>query len=397
MSSVRSLAAEGTPRWLGVGRSSESNARVAGKAAARDALRGHDPRLLLVFASERYALDGLLGAIRAEVGNVPLIGATSAGEIATAGPSAESVVVVAWGGPGFSVATSVAANVSRRLRAAGAEVASSLSEVAVRSYRILLLFTDGAAGDQQEIIRGAYGVAGAGVPLVGGCAGSVGHRSETAQFFDQFVLRDAVVAAAIGSDTPFGVGVRHGWRPVGEPMVVDRSFGNRVFLLDGRPSLDVYLDRLGAPAEARANGVAFTQFALKHPLGFARRTGEPLLRRVDNADFDGRSLGCLATVPQGEIAWAMEGDAAALLGATDAACREAVEALGGRPPLGLLAFDSDARREVLGDRGTQEEVFRMFGQGQESPVAGFYTSGTIARTSGATAWHNQTLVMLAVS
>jgi hypothetical protein len=39
-----------------------------------------------------------------------------------------------------------------------------------RPYRALLLLTDGLAGDQQEIVRGAYAVVGAGVALVGGCA-----------------------------------------------------------------------------------------------------------------------------------------------------------------------------------------------------------------------------------
>ena len=44
-----------------------------------------------------------------------------------------------------------------------------------RPHRILLLLTDGLAGDQQEIVRGAYSVVGAGVPLVGGCAGDDQH------------------------------------------------------------------------------------------------------------------------------------------------------------------------------------------------------------------------------
>jgi len=50
-------------------------------------------------------------------------------------------------------------------------VAGAMSEVDGRPHRALLLLTDGLAGDQQEIVRGAYGVVGATVPLVGGCAG----------------------------------------------------------------------------------------------------------------------------------------------------------------------------------------------------------------------------------
>ncbi len=54
------------------------------------------------------------------------------------------------------------------------------------------------------------------------------------------MLKDAIVGAAIGSDTPIGIGVRHGWRTVAEPMLVTSSANNRIFTLDDRPALDVY-------------------------------------------------------------------------------------------------------------------------------------------------------------
>jgi hypothetical protein len=205
-----------------------------------------------------------------------------------------------------------------------------------------------------------------------------------------------VVGAAIGSDAPLGIGVRHGWRRVGEPMVVTRSADHRVFLLDDQPALDVYLDRLDAPAEARTDAAAFTRFALTHPLGLARRRGEEHVRLVGDADFDDRSLGCIAQVPQGGLAWFMEGDDASVLAATDGACADALESLGGREPLGMIAFDCIARRGVLGD-GIAAEVARVAANAPGAPVAGFYSYGEIARTHGVAGFHNQTLVVLALS
>jgi hypothetical protein len=262
---------------------------------------------------------------------------------------------------------------------------------------VLLLLTDGLAGDQQEIVRGAYGVVGAEVPLVGGCAGDDLKMKATHQLFDDRVLGDAVVAAALGSDAPLGVGVRHGWRKVGAPMLVNRSASNRVWELDGRPALDAYLERLDAPPEARVEPAAFTQFALTHPLGLSRRTGEPQVRFIGGADFEDRSLGCIAEVPQGGMAWIMEGDESSVLQATDTACHDALDSLGGRPPIGLLAFDCIARRGILGDEGIQREVDRVATHAGGAPVAGFYTYGEIARTRGISGFHNQTLVVLALS
>ena len=50
------------------------------------------------------------------------------------------------------------------------------------------------------------------------------------------VLENAVVAAAVASDGPLGIGVRHGWRRVGDPMLVTGSADNRVSTLDGKTS-----------------------------------------------------------------------------------------------------------------------------------------------------------------
>jgi hypothetical protein len=218
----------------------------------------------------------------------------------------------------------------------------------------------------------------------------------TFQLYDGEVLQDAVVAAAISSDAPIGIGVRHGWRAVGEPMLVTASDGNRVLELDDAPALDVYLERLAAPESARQDAAAFTRFALTHPLGLSARGGEPHVRFVGEADFSARSLGCIAAVPTGALVWVMEGDDDSVLHATDAACHDAMLSLGGRAPRGLLAFDCIARRGVLGDHGVQREVARVAEQCDGAPVAGFYTYGEIARTHGTSGFHNQTLVVLAL-
>jgi hypothetical protein len=388
---------EDRPRWLAVGHSTEPDAVLAGGAAAEAALQGDDPRLLLVFCSEAYDLESLLQGINERSGAVPLIGCSTAGEIATGGPGDAGVVVVAIGGAGFSVATRCAEHVSQHLRESGAEVAGALAEADRRPHEVLMLLTDGLAGDQQEIVRGAHSVAGAGVPLVGGCAGDDLRMSATYQLYGDRVLRDGVVAAAITSDAPLGIGVRHGWRRVGEGMVVTRSTSNRVHTLDDQPALDVYLDRLDAPADARTDAAAFTRFALTHPLGLSRRSGEDQVRFIGEADFEARSLGLIAEVPQGGLAWIMEGDDASVMHATDAACADALAPLGARPPLGLIAFDCIARRGILGDAGIEREVNLVANRACGAPVAGFYTYGEIARTHGVSGFHNQTLVVLALS
>src|SRR5215813_3197959 len=73
-------------RWVRVAHSWDAAAGVAGASAARAALDGHDPKLLMVFASFGYDLPDLLAGVVEAAGDVPVIGCSTAGEI---GPGPE--------------------------------------------------------------------------------------------------------------------------------------------------------------------------------------------------------------------------------------------------------------------------------------------------------------------
>lgn len=386
-------------RWSAVGSSTAPDAAEAGTTAVRAALQGPDPRLLVVFASDDYDLETLLGAIRAAAPEVPLVGCTTAGEIRGADAGDRSVVVTALGGAGFAVATRLVESVAADPRAAGAAAAApvaDLGDAPEHPHRALLMLTDGLSGDQQEIVRGVYAELGATVPIVGGCAGDAARMVRTRQLHDDTVTSDAVVTACIASDSPLGIGVEHGWRPVGERMLVTASSGNRVDRLDDRPALDAYLEALGAPPELRDDPEAFRRFAMTHPLGMERRTGTEV-RFIADVDVDEGALVCIAGVPQGELAWVLEGDDDSVLNATVAACSVAADALDGRDPIGVLAFDCIARRSVLGEERLADEIGHIRGAFPDVPLAGFYTYGEFARVRGARGFHNQTLVVLAMS
>ena len=243
-----------TSRWVAVGSAADADPRVGGAANAKHALRGRaNAKLLIVFTSEAFATPALLAGIGDRAPGVPLIGCSTAGEISGDAGDAPP------------------------LRRPGRRP---------------------AGGHPRGVRR-----LGAGVPLVGGCPGDGFKMAGTHQFHGDQVLRGAVVGAMLAFDAPFGVGVSHGWAKVGEPIMVTRSAGDRVYELDDRPALDVYLERLGAPEAARRDAAAFAEFGILHPLALDRRSGEPAVRFVAGADFEERSLTMIAEVPQGGLAW----------------------------------------------------------------------------------------------
>jgi hypothetical protein len=382
----------GPRRWLAVGHAQTGDPTAAAEAAVGEALAGgSEPRLLLAFAAASYDLPALARALADAAPGVPLVGCTTAGELTAGGAHDDSLVVAALGGPGFSVSAVAIPDAAQDLRVAGVEAAAALGDVADRPYRCLLLLSDALTGDQQELVRGAYSVAGAGVPLIGACAGDGLRMRRTDLLHDGRAHHGAVVAAAIGSDAPLGIGVRHGWHGAGEPLHVTRTEGAAVLSLDGRPALDVYLERLEASEAVGGDVDAFARLAHGRPLGLRRRAGEEHVRLVIGADVERRALRTAAEVPQGGLAWLMEHDAAGTGAATFAACAEAVSGLEGRAPIGLVAFGAAARRSMA------HEPAAVARHAAGAPVAGFYGYGEIARVRGVTGFHNQALAVLAVA
>lgn len=391
MDTYQSPPVAGLRRVVGVGTSRSLDAAEAGREAARaavDSAGGGDELVLaVVYASSAYDLDTLAAVIDAELPGAQVIGCTTSGEIATSGPGDSGVVVFLLRGGGFSVRTASAPVLDGDVRTAAFEAAACIDGVERRANTVLLMLTDGLCGDQQEAVRGAFERVGATVPLVGGCAGDDLAMRRTHQIFGSTVTTETVLCAAISSDGPIGIGVRHGWRTVGEPFVVTQASGVTVHTLDDRPALDEYLRRLDAPEEVWRDPSAFTAFAATRPIGLSRRDRDEI-RFVATADFEERSITCFAGVPEGAVVSVMEGDAASVMAAAEDACREALGELDGTPPIGLMAFDCIARRGVLGESIHQE--INLLSSISDSPVAGFYTYGEIARTQGAGGFHNQT-------
>jgi hypothetical protein len=381
------LARARRSRWAAVGRSALPDAAAAGREATSRALRSHeDAGLLLLFASGSYNLHAVAAEVSDVAAGLPVVGCSSGGEIDAGGPGSDSVVVLALGGEGLSFSTT--AVTSPDPRDAGARAAACVGDVAGRPHQVLLLLADGAAAGHADLVRGAYSVTGAGIPLVGGVAGHPTFGEGTGLIYGSAVLQEAVIGIAIGSDAPLGVGVRHGWRPVGEPMLVTRAAPGRVLELDGRPALDVYRERVGPGADDDA-------VVLGHPLGMQRRIGEPHVRSVS---LDGSADGSIeAAVPAGALVWLMESDPATVLAGSGAACREAIDGLGaGETPEALVLFGCSARSKFLRADGP-EEIARVTDLAGDATIAGLYTNGEIARTRGVMGFHHQTLVVLALA
>lgn len=381
-----------TGRWMGVGRSDDGTAAAAATHAVTDAAGGRTPALVVLFVTPHLPMADVAHAARAALPDgVPLVGCSTSGEIAGTWAGSGSVVAIALGGEGLTVRTSVG-RLADGARAAGQDAARCLDDVD-RPHTVLMLLSDGLAGSRSDIVRGAYSVAGASVPLVGGCAGDELTMQGTTQLYDGEVLTGAVVGVAIGSEAPIAVGVGHGWQRIGEPIVVTATTGERILTLDDQPALDVFLEAAGAPAHSYTIPGIFNATTLTRAFGLPRPGGDEV-RAVMGADYDERSIVC-GDVPQGTVLSVMAGESDTVLDGTRTAADDVLAGLGGAAPVGVIAFDCAGRRAVLGADGLRREMDVLAEHLPGVPLGGFYTYGEYARVAGSRGVHNATLVLLA--
>lgn len=374
----------GERRWAGSGHSALSDPALAGRDAVRAALAGRDDaRLVLLFASGVLDVDAIVEGAADAAGDVPIAGSSTAGCLdVDAG-----VVALALGGEGLSVSTVAAPTTDPR--EAGMRAAACVGDVAERPHRLLLLFADGPSAGHADLVRGAYTVTGAGVPLAGAIAAHPLGSDRGAVFHGGAALRGAAIGVALGSDAPLGLGAAHSWEPIGSPLLVTRAARGRVLELDGRPAIEVYRERTGLEPSS-------SEGALGHPLARHGRDGPTHVRTVE---LDGAADGGLrCALEAGSLVSVMRSRPNAGLDVVDAAAAAALAPLGDAGAQGLLAFDCAARRSARQHAGVTpaEELDRLALHAGDAAVAAVSTHGELARTRGVVGLHHQSLVVVAI-
>ncbi len=383
----------------GVGYSrNRDNAADAGREAAVEAmagLAGEAPALVIVFTTPLYELPALIAGIRSVTGTTRLVGATGSGEIVQGRHLGFGVgvgVLVLTAGPyrfGLASATDIRGNLDR----VGQDIArSSRDEAGPSPHAAVMLLADCLAGDLQQLVQGVYRITGPKVSIVGGAAGDELKFERTFVFHDDRVIQGGAVALWIAGEKPLPVVTKHGWEPIGIPMLVTRAEGTEIIELGGRPAALAYEEQLGlAPGQLSVDD--FWSTSIIHPFGLLQSDGKTVIRVARSKTEQGalRVQGCVP--PTGSAVQVMSSSTEDLLAVASDVAREALDGL--REAGVLLVFSCAARAVIFGDR-TPEEAERMQATAGATPTFGFYCCGEFARTAGVLGTHNATLTALAL-
>ncbi|MBN2192990.1 MAG: FIST C-terminal domain-containing protein [Polyangiaceae bacterium] len=358
----------------------------AGHDAARMALRKIvRPDLVLAFGAVTHDQTRLLEGIRAVVGEVPLLGGSSFGELTEHGLRDDSVALMALELPGVEIALGTGKRSDQEPSSAGKVAARCATDLRRDGPGRLGLFLAEMRANEQPLL-GIQSVLGDGFPLFGGCCSGNRHLpiSDPAfslgfQYAAGQVYQHAVPLGILAGEFSTSFGVAHGWQPLGVEVELGRTEGSIVYEIDGEPAIDFYARYLGD-----GQPTAF-------PLGFVT-DGHLVLRAARGAAADG-GIALTAPVPAGCRVRLTRGNRADILNSSEAATRLALDRLGRDRLRAALVVSCISRRTMLGTRVEQELASVRRVLGNEVPILGLYAAGEYAPPAQRCLYHNCTFCL----
>jgi hypothetical protein len=389
----------------GVGMSYHHNPNVAGREAAKQALENANlekPDFVFMFATVGYDQHSLLRAVREATGGAPLCGCSGEGTIAGnyADESNHSVVVMAISSDELRWRNGLATGLSTDSRAAGQQVAQSLSSDGSADAVGLFVFPDGTTVNFDEFFAGLEGDFSSDpfLPIWGGGAGDNLALVQTYQYCDDEIVSDGVAYALLSGEVQPASAIGIGYLPIGGERKVTRSQGNVIYEIDGKSAVEVLQEYLpdSALAEDWRRYAISCVLCLRAPSYM--KDEEYVVRTILSLDATDGSAIVQTEVPEGTSVWMTSKDQEKFTTGLDRMAGQIKQDLGGNQPKLVLHFDCVSRGKLMFRDQEKLRILRQFRQavGPEAPWAGFYTFGEIGPVEKHNCYHNYTGVVLAL-
>ncbi|EKD83604.1 MAG: hypothetical protein ACD_39C00570G0001 [uncultured bacterium] len=361
----------------------EKNSELAGRSAALSASSSSgEPRLMIVFVTDEYNPEEVLRGIRSVSDQTKIVGFCCAGIITSSGVYKQGVGICSLSG-NFSVTTALQKEVGANPFATGERVAETLLASGIKKGTAIVL-PDGFQANLCEMLRGLYNKLGPAFKYIGGGAGDNLKFFKTWQFTECEVASNAVAVALIeGLD--FGVGVGHGWYPVGSPVVVTRAKGKVVYEINALPAYQAYSKLLNCSSKDD-----FKALGMMHPLGFPDIAGRYIIRDPLSVNADD-SITFVTEIPSHSVGSVMDCEIEELVETAVLAAKTALSQL--PDPEFSLVFDCISRVLLFGNRFSEEISALQTVIDSKIPFLGALTFGEIGCYDFVPLLHNKTTVV----
>ena len=382
-----------------LGEARHNDAFSAAQSAARQACErlGATPSWALAFGGGRLDPAVLLHGLRSVLGEIPIVGGSTAGLITARGATLTGfecglLLFAEPLAPGAIVSETQAGRYDAH--AAGQRLGAALRAADPEASTILLLYDSVHVATPLQLHIGSHlvngfhaGLDGLGAQLIG--AGTLGELTmETSAIFDGHeVRRHSLVAVSMPKGLHSHIRITHGCYPASDFMTITRLEGECVLELDGRPALSVVAERL---ALSEAEFARMTPPVLALALG--EKQGDPFApfadanynnRLVMAADAEsGALLLCEADFAVGSRVQLMDIEPQSMLDSVREQTDSLFAELGAATPLFGLYIDCAGRSMAFSGTEEDETAPVRTRIGKRCPLLGFFSGVEIAPVRG---------------
>lgn len=370
--------------WAGY--STKEDTVGAVKEALYMACGGDDetPAILFVFTTDRYDPEVIVETITQSLDGVPVSGMSAAGIIFGEKVFRQGIAILGIGGSSVEATSVLQKDLSQRPFEAGREAGDKLLSYGFDNG-VVTVFPDGFSSNISEMLRGLYMNMGPEYQYMGGGAGDNLNFFKTYQFTEKGVATDAIALGLIRG-APINISVGHGWKTYGDPIMVTRTEGKRVYEIDGKPAFDAYKDRF-----KDISVESFSNIGMRYPLGFLDVNGGYYIRDLLSVNPEDHSINCVSEVPENAIGNIMQGDVSDLINTAKKVCTNAKNEIP-NPGFALIC-DCISRYLLMEDKFENElAAFRQI-IGSDTPMVGALTFGEVGSVDYAPFFHNKTVVL----
>lgn len=378
---------------------------LAGKELAQEAMKKSKtknlPTFAVLFSSIKYDYSAIVRGIKSIIGEkITIIGCSSAGQFSEENFSKEGIACAFISSDNYQFFSGIGTNLKDNpIGAIENAIRPFPQDVPEFPYQSAILFVDGLAGKGEEAVLAAASLLDPKVVFAGGAAADNLSFRETTVFKDEASLSDAVSMCLIVSRKPVIISVKHGHKPISQPLKVTKAEGNILYELDGKPALEVWKDVLRDRLKSQGIDIEkvdpqdLSKILLKYEAGLLTGANEYKIRFPVSCNPDG-SFNFVCSITEGAVVKVMDSEVSDQINATRQAAELAMKASAGQKLAGAVVFDCACRAMILKEEFTKAIASKKY-VFKNLPFIGCETYGEIAMDPGQfSGFHNTTTVIM---
>jgi hypothetical protein len=254
----------------------------------------------------------------------------------------------------------------------------------------IIVFSDGSLVNGSELVKGLNDAAENKILITGGLAGDGSNFTSTLVGLNEQPAAGNIVAVGFyGDKIEVTHGSQGGWDTFGPEREVTQSSDNKLYQIDNKSALELYIKYLGPDADQLPGSALLFPLSVTIP-----GSPQPVVRTILSIDNEQKSMTFAGDIPIGSKVRFMKANFDKLSSAAAKAAQQTLLGKKNKPNFALLV-SCVGRKLILGNRIDEEVEAVIESFGYDTPVAGFYSYGEISpfNEGGDCRLHNQTMTI----